>query len=291
MSSLWDNIVEGIADFMYSPTEENLYECFNAEELNSITGLLSLNATQYSNAWAVINSTLTVIKPVGFALITTFFLIYIFDLASKDQMTFDMLVKIGVQLIVVIAIAANLDTIVNKLLEIGQGIFKDIGSDTSSYDKNVTEDIQKKVQTWKDMYIEGTGLNNWDNYTSPLGGIIKSTLLKLCFLIAEIACSFAAISRMLDIAWRIAFAPIGIANSYEGGANSGGVRYLKALLASILAGAVMLVIFKIGFAIAPRMLTVEGGSSFWGFFLSAAAIFATAGASFSASQKAKEIVT
>ena len=281
-------IKQSVADLLYEPAEENLQECYSDDEMRKLTNLLDLGDSEhYGSAWGVINTVFSFMRPIGFALITTFFLIHLFDLASKDQMTFDMLVKLGVQLIIVVAIAANLDIIVNKLVDIGQGIFSSLNRNTFIAGFN-NEEIKTMVKGWKDLWIQGD-----ESAVSPVGAIIKTFLLRFCVLIGEIACAFAAISRMLDVGWRIAFAPIGVANSFEGGANSGGVRYLKGLFAAIIAGAVMWVIFQIGFSISASFLAQSGDSQngFFNFFMSAGAIFATAGASFSASQRAKEIIT
>ena len=218
---------------------------------------------------------MNVIKPFGFALIATFFIIHMIDAASKDQLTIDTIIKAMIQLTAVVAIAGNIDMIINTMLSIGESIVASLDDLYKSPNSTMptAEDI---IEQAKD---------------SGEGAISFFAMAVVCWLvhqIAIIAIDVAAISRAIEVGWRCAFAPIGIANSFDGGANSAGVRYLKSLGAAILCGGVLWAIMAIGFAISAGFLTST--DDIGKLFVAVAATFATAGAAIAASSKVKEIV-
>ena len=96
---------------------------------------------------------------------------------------------------------------------------------------------------------------------------------------------------MIELAWRIIFAPIGIANNFEGGANSAGIRYLKSIAGLALAGAAVFVVCAAGFAISATMLSSENAANGDNTTLlgAMAALLATAGAAIGISGKIKDV--
>ena len=76
-------------------------------------------------------------------------------------------------------------------------------------------------------------VDGWLENDSGASILIQSVLIWLIHQIAIIAIDFAAISRLLELGWRIALAPIGVANCFEGGASSPAIKYLKGILAGI----------------------------------------------------------
>ena len=232
----------------------------------------------YKDFWPAINSALNVIKPVGYGLITTFFILFLFDMAGKDQLTFDSLVKLGIQLIIVVAIAGNLNTIINAFLSLGDSLLNKISNVSGLGGGNgVSDGVTKSI------------VDDWaaNTHGTAIFALIQAILLWVLHEIAVIGCYFAAISRALDIGWRIAFAPIGVANSFEGGSNSAGVKYLKSLAASILSGVLIYVVIALGFKISGGFLRAHMDGRV---LASMAAMLATAGAAIGVSAKAKEII-
>ena len=255
----------------------------NLSSILDICFLGSKSGNIYTDYWSAINTALEAVKPLGYAIITTFFLLYMFDLASKDQITFDGIVKLSIQLIAVVAIAGNLNTILNALLSISDSLLSSIsglqgfgkgGKLTSS---SSTDYAQHVIDQWKE-----TGDN-------AISAWFKAIMLWLVHQIAVIGCYFAVFSRALDVGWRIVFAPIGIANSFEGGANSAGVRYLKGLFTSILSGVIIYVVVALGFKVTGGML-VAGQDYAANTFAAQACLLATAGAAIGVSIKSKELI-
>lgn len=280
----YDSFQEWLWDFI--GIDKIIDNSIGGEALESINKILFMGSNSdgiYSYYWSAINLILDVVEPIGFALITTFFIVYIFDLASKDQMTFDMLVKMAIQLIVVVAVAGNLNTIINSFLSISDsmlnGIIGQVGGLTLSTPTG------SNGMTFGEEVVSDWVNNSYENLVSAL---FKATLLWLVHQISVIATYFAAFSRAFDIGWRISFAPIGIANSFEGGSNSAGIKYLKALLGSILSGVLVYVVILLSFKVSAGLLVADGFKA--NTFASAACLLAGAGAAVGMSAKSKELI-
>lgn len=278
MSMIFDNIKNGINDILYDGAASLLDKCFGSDQMKSVSKLLYLNGDAYNNGsfWSTVNAILKVIEPFGYALIATFFLLFMLDLASKDQLTIDTIIKSMIQLIIVVTVAGNISTIINTLLSIGESMVALLDALTLAGSDSGLPTAETMVQDAKDSGVGGLTI------------LLESAICWLVHQIAIIAIDLAAISRAIDVGWRCAFVPIGIANSFEGGTNSSGVRFLKGLAGAILCGAVMWAICALGFAVSAGFLTTD--AKIGNLWVSVAATFATAGACIGATNKVKEVV-
>lgn len=270
----------GFEDSVWGSAANIIDKCFGEDQMDSVSKLLFLGGDTYSGGsyWDMVNGLLNIVKPFGYAFITTFFIIYMLDIASKDQLSVDSIIKTMIQLVVVVGVSGNIDKVINALLTIGESILNkfDKGSLYGASSDGATFSGEIAVQQAKD---NGEGCFSF------------SLMAGCCWFIHQIAImavDAAAISRAIEVGWRCAFAPIGIANSFEGGASSAGVRYLKALAASILAGAALWAICAIGFALSAGFLVST--ESMAKLLVAQAGILATAGAAIGASAKIKDIV-
>lgn len=228
--------------------------------------------------WDIINKTVSVAgKPFGIALLTTFFLMYVFDAAAKEQITVDTVIKMMIQLIVAIAILSNFDAVINSILSIGESIFGLLREQLSASQKMTPTHTGEEIMTT---------LENNGNTTGSL--YFQILFCWLIYHIGMIAMFFAALARLIELGWRIAFAPIGLANCFEGGTNSPAIRYLKSLFAVAISGAVLFLIFQIGTMVSQILFVQISGAGMWA---GVAALLATAGAAIGASNKVKEIIS
>jgi len=253
-----------------------LKSTYNTDSVETATSLVKLSNSVYADLFSIVNSVFGAVKPVGFALVTTFFLIHMFHMATNEQITIESLAKLFIALIVTVGIVGNLDSIINALLQIGDDIIGGISNVSDLNDPGVDELVDKL----KDDGI--LGFTMW----------LSSIIVWLMHIVATVIIYMGAISRALDVGWRIALAPIAVANAFEGGANSNAMRYLKSLFGAILAGAAMIIIMQAGFTLS-RSFFGDSGSSYSGFtrlLLSSAAMLATGMAATGASAKVKEVV-
>ncbi len=274
------SIFTPIENFFRGKCVGMLDDIYGAQTQMAVTDLLSLknNGFDMSTYWDIINKTVSVAgKPFGVALLTTFFLMYVFDAGAKEQITVDTVIKMMIQLIVAIAILSNFDAVINSILSIGESIFGLLRQQLSASQKMTPTHTGEEIMTT---------LENDGNTTGSLYFQIV-----VCWLIAkigEVAMFFAAVLRLIELGWRIAFAPIGLANCFEGGTNSPAIRYLKSLFAVAISGAVLFLIFQIGTMVSQILFVQISGA---GMLAGAAALLATAGAAIGASNKVKEIIS
>ncbi len=255
------------ADLMDNAIGEN--------SINAIIKMLSMGSNGYGfdSFWSLVSSALEVVEPFGYALITTYFLMHLFDSAAKDQITIDGLIKVLIQLVLIVALVNNLRLIVNQFLSIGEGILIS---------------LQAKLTVDSDMTNLGKGVdivNKWyENGHNPAVIWFQSLILYLIHMISVIAIAFAAIQRMLELGWRIALAPVKLADSFEGGANSNGIKYLRSLFMTAIANAMIFIVVAAGFALVKVFIGIsnDNDNNIW---FAMAAMFATAGAAIGISSK------
>lgn len=274
------NIFTSIHNYFRGVCVGMLDDIYGAQTQMAVTDLLSLknNGFDMSMYWDIINKTVSVAgKPFGIALLTTFFLMYVFDAAAKEQITVDTVIKMMIQLIVAIAILSNFDAVINSILSIGESIFGLLREQLSASQKMTPTHTGEEIMTT---------LENDGNTTGSL--YFQILFCWLIYHIGMIAMFFAALARLIELGWRIAFAPIGLANCFEGGTNSPAIRYLKSLFAVAISGAVLFLIFQIGTMVSQILFVQISGAGMWA---GVAALLATAGAAIGASNKVKEIIS
>lgn len=302
IGGFWDEIIAPIRLWIMDALGIDWFlgHALGSNNLESIKDILFFSSNDYNFFWKGVNTVLSATKPVGFALITTFFLIYVFDLASKDQITFDGLVKMATQLIIIVAVAGNIDVIINAFLSIGDSLLNKISSLNGMggtggkggtcvgpfYNPNGTidsETVSDIIEAWAGT-DEETG-----NPKLIFCAWISAFFVWLIHQLAVIGTYFAAFSRALDVGWRIGLAPIGVANSFDGGSNSAGIRYLKNLLASILSGVMIYLVVALGFKLSASLLATDTiGTS--NVIAAMGCQLATAGAAIGVSAKSKELI-
>lgn len=258
------------------------------DQMQSFKKILSLKGTDgsavsWDTFWDIVNKGVTVVKPFGYALVTTYFLLYLFDAASKEQLTFESVVKVLIQLIIVVGILANLEKVINVILSFAESIYHYISSGSTMSDGKGTNGAVDA-----DDVVDGM-FDGKNDLGTALSTLLTAILVWIIHQLAVIALDFAAIVRMIELGWRIVFTPVGIANCFEGGASSPAVKYAKGVLAVALSGAVLYVIGLVGFSVVGSILSSDHTKT--GLILADAALLGTAGAAIGASNKVKEITT
>jgi len=289
-------------DFLWDAAANLLDGAIGNDELSKLRDLLTFTGSnyQFTQFWDIVNELLEIVTPFGFAMITTWFLIHMFDAASKDQISIDSIIKTLIQLVLAVALVGNLTLIVNSFLKISETMFSSIALGDNTVSINGAE----IVEIWK-----ANSPGGW------LGALWDAFLLNILSTVSSIAIQFAALSRMLEMAWRIVFAPIGCSNVFEGGASSPGVKYLKSLFGVIISSVALYVVAATGYSLSSVFLTSGETSAYeilanadavinYGadaiyttvqtmnnsLLTSGATLLATAGAAIGISNKIKEVV-
>ena len=290
-------IISLLSDVFSGLAADILMAAIGSSNLDDILKLLSFNSTDgseiFSYYWNAISGAFDIIKPFGIALISTYFILHMYDMTSKDQITIDSLIRSLISLILAIGIFGNLDVLVNTFISIAEAMLYKFQSAFSA---------NSWGNTTLDGYITSAGFTSMSkeeitqilvgttesSANTGLGLFLQSIVIWLIHQIAVIAIDLAAISRAIEIGWRTIFAPIGCANAFEGGANSAAIKYLKSLAGVILAGPAMYIIAVLGYNISFGIFAFNMDG--FGLFASAAAILATAGAAIGIGTKVKEVI-
>lgn len=318
------DFLQGLCELLYSMVEALLSAIisfsYGTNHIEKVQRLLFLGTNNFTGSftgfsndsifigtyWDVVNILLDVTKSFGIPLIAAFFIIHILDISAKEQLSVDTLIKELIQLVLVIAVAGNIDVIVNTLLSFGDSLLYlvqskirgTIGSLYGSSPLQVDAIMGNLFADWADEEMNSftdrfLGVSQLHAKLMRVCGVFFSTgLLWISAQIMVIAADIAALSRAIDVAWRIVFAPIAISNSFEGGVNSSGIRYLKGLAGAILSGVLIYVIVAIGFGLSISILSSQTGaelSTTLNIIIVIAANLATAGAVIGVPQKIKEV--
>lgn len=292
MSQLIDKIIQGFNSILEAPVRKLLENAIGEQQLKSVLKFLQLSASggagnpNYTKVFEMINLIFSVLKPIGFALIATFFIIHMIEVVSKDALTLDGFIKALISLVLIISVAANAAEIMNAVFNLGEKmlmlVYKGITTPTESTDLNsIIKDTASSLVT-----------------TYGAGAIAIALVIWLFHQIVIIGIDVAAFSRIIDIGWRAACMPIGVANSFEGGVNSSGAKFFKGFVASVVSGVVMIIICAIGFSLSAALLSVQAASLATKLTQSGAMTliaeviaveFATMGAAIAAPTKTKEL--
>lgn len=402
------SLLEPVLDTSFVDTIATSIKLSNSDALfkNSTSGGVNLG-----NLWKYINKVYETLKPVGIALCTTFFIISLLSLATRDNTTLEHFIKEIIKFMVAVAVLANITTIFNLMMNIGdhmaetankatftiangkdsKALVEDrwkllLGSGSTlsgmsmeesgdynlmvngkkmfefgdgmeailhfslnsssaktfnyiagssmisggskldstgagnpftplesagTYNGSAEDWMKAGSSDWREVYlnlatlaictkasangtddsITGYGmLGAMGNWYSCLGVIL---VLAIISVVARVAAYFALIQRLLDIAWRVVFSPIGAADMFSGtGTSSPGVRYMKGFFGACASGVLLIVVLKIGFSVSNNFLqNICTNYTSSALIISAIAMrLATIGCAMGASSKVKEIM-
>ena len=251
------NIFLGIAswlDGIFNPVFDDMLTSIT--DVSKFDGAINiLSVSQFSEAFNVseqlVKSFSTGVQgittAIGVALTVTYFIISLMSLASRDNTTLEHYIKEFVKLVIAVTVVAESWPIMLNLLQIGNSAVNATKTISVSGDTAI---IQKVI----------IGMKIGAQY-SGLAGVMSSFLPWIISQIAVLACYVAVFMRAVDLAWRAALFPIGVANMFDGGPNSPGLKYAKSFLGAVLAGCVIVICVKI----LPSLLTVgfRTGAGYW----------------------------
>jgi len=220
----------------------------------------------------------TTINPIGVALVTTYFIMSLIDMASKDNTTLEHYIREFIKLIVAVTVVSQSWVIILYLMQISESLLSQIKAITPPNPLPYVDQILEDHENGGYIGIWFTSLLPW--------------LIKKLSVVALYVCVFM---RALDCAWRAALMPIGAANLFEGGISSPGVKYIKSFFGSLLAGAMIMLILTISpplLSAAYDLATGESnavGNYGFGMLGMTGAQLAIVGAAFGASSKVREV--
>ena len=182
---------------------------------------------------------------IGYLLLMLYFVLELLDLTTKESFSLEQLLKMTIKLFIGILLIANGFDILFRLVEFSDGL---IMSTIGGVDSESTS-IAKAL-----IYSELEPLPWYEAIFYPfqrLGDVVRGGLLTVIY-------KFMIYGRVIEIAVRALFAPVAMANIYQGGLNSSGMRYLKKFLAICLQGAIMYACVIVTVTIQSNIGDLEG---------------------------------
>ena len=283
--------------FFEGPARSSLETIFDTSEFSGpLDGLyLILNQTGtgagniYLSLWNTVQKlTIQTITPVGVALVTTYFIMSLIDMASKDNTTLEHYINEFIKLIIAVTIVTKSWPIILYLLKISETMIRDIRNEIGKSQFDQLDNIIDSIMN---------NSSSWGGYVILWFSSILPWLIKKISIVALYICVFM---RALDVSWRAALFPIGAANLFEGGINSPGVRYIKAFFGALLSGAMIMILLAVSAPLLKAAYDMATGSSSstaiinkssvaTGMLAVSGAELAIVGAVFGASAKVKEV--
>ena len=220
---------------------------------DSVSGFLKMEGIG-GIFYDAVNGIYDMLFPLGIAIIGTYFLMHFITTSSKESVTVESFIKSLISLVAVMAILNNMKVLINKTLSLGDTFITNVNGVLSS---SVAYDSSSVAVAMCNKCF-GPFISNkvFSLITSNHGFsfFLFALVMWLLHWVVLIGAYIAAASRLLDIGWRMAAMPIGIADVFEGGMHSNGIRYFKSFVASVLAGGLMIMIISIGTATAESII-------------------------------------
>ena len=191
-----------------------------------------------------LTTTLSLFRAVGASLMIIFFFIAISDCIQKDILSFDKFVVFMIRLYVGFMVIYFLPDIISGFFKITNGLYNAINSSALSRDSLPVPDAEnfKEVLNWKGGFIKA--------FFSNAGSCLMYLAILAVGKFGQFTIIMFALSNALTLMARVIFSPIGVAQCFDEGSRSAGIRYLKLLLADMLAFAMV-----VGILVASVKLT------------------------------------
>ena len=174
-----------------------------------------------------LTTTLDIFRAVGASLMIIFFFIAISDCIQKDLLSFDKFIVFMIRLFVGFMVIYYLPEMIAGFFKLSVAIYQNVVISDVGNDNLPIPELEKfeEALNWK---------NSIKSVIGNLGTIIMFLIINLVGGIGKFMIMMFALSNALILMARIIFAPIGVAQCFDEGSRSAGIKYLKLLLAEML---------------------------------------------------------
>lgn len=229
--------------------------------LNDIADFLETinSATTTAINGSVISDAIGIFKGLGTSLVILFFLIELLNEAQRDMVTFERLIVMMIRLLAVTVIIINLEAIVLGIEQLSVSIFSAVRNMANGSTSSFSIFGQDAASGYQYSEVE-------DDLKKGLKAGIKESLMvilqlfipwiisRLSFVVAYVI----AVGRSIELIVRAIFSPIGVAQLFEDGTRSSGMRYLKKFAACALQLSVIAIILYASNALNNSLVATFG---------------------------------
>lgn len=143
---------------------------------------------------------------------------------DRGQDPMECVFKIFIELGITFVFLMNLSEIISLISQLGKEIIEVVGNSMSS-------DEQEVAREQLVIALTGSATGGWSWEFKAIAALFIPYLLSYVLTILAV---FVLVQIIIEIAIRKAFTPLAVADIYQDGLRSSGVRYLKKLLAAFL---------------------------------------------------------
>ncbi len=237
-----------------------------AEFMDSI-----INALLDFFASGTAKTALTLLIPVGVAMLTIFFVMHIIDASTKNMLSSEQLMLMFAKYFIGMFIMVFIVDIVIGLFGFSAGLYalvadglttNSVGSDyiffgltnegggggfPTKYTEDVAAVFEENLGSGISGFVDGAGL------------LLSLIVPLVLYLVALLAAYFVTVSNAINLIVRGIYAPIGVVQLFDEGTRSSGIRYLKKFAADAILYAVIMGILwaagQLNFAITGSLYT------------------------------------
>ena len=178
-----------------------------------------------AHIWRAAFSAYGGMQTIGFLLIVLYFVLELLDLTTRDNFNLEQLLRMTIKLFIAILLIANGWDLLRLLIELSNGLLHSLSAGNQG----------AAFSTVSIIYHEVAKLDVFELIVYPLTHLFDFAGGGLPWLIYL----FMVHARMIEIVVRAIWAPVAMANIYQGGLNSSGIKYLKKFFAVCLHGALI----------------------------------------------------
>ena len=237
----------------------------NDEVTNWMSQMLSAMENLFTNG-GIMDTGMTLFAGICASLLVIYFMMDVINMAKRDLLTLEKFVIECIKFIAAFALVICLKDLMLGIVSLGKNLYDWMNSDEVVFNVSNSSNV-----ILFDGEVIGTGVNTagpwppnmqiadgdpvyeaFQNRYSGLGNALDCVAMMIsCIIpalvnaIASFVAYFLVTSNCLNIIIRAIFAPIGVAQLFEDGTRSSGIRYIKRFVSLCITFAVMCVIMKI----------------------------------------------
>lgn len=182
------------------------------------------------------------LQGVGFAIALLFFLLALIDLLRSERLTTETYIKIFINLFIAIFFIFNADELYSRLISFGDGLGTQVANifGRETWVAPTKEELYEKFVYFAELPKTDPHHQHWMGILATC--FIAGAPVYLICMALTIVTYMIAFSRLIELAVRGAFLPIGIAMLSDDGFRGAGGRYFKKFMAICAQVAVLIMI-------------------------------------------------
>lgn len=203
----------------------------------------------------LVDNAFTAFSAVSASLLILYFLMDMTSQVSRELLTLEKFIVMGIKYVIAIVILLNVTDLVNGIVTIGKALYNqavvldlgDLNTDGASTYSNY-----KAANGYNDTQAKEAMVEAYDGYVGTdildifpkLGHVLRCFVPWLIGFVCQLVCMLIVTTNALNIFIRGFFIPLAVPQLFEDGMRSSGVRYIKSFTAYCIEMAVIVITLR-----------------------------------------------